>query len=89
MVLHDGHVVGTLKFEDKGAEVELLQIQIHPDYQNRGFGRRVIEHVLDNFRSKTVALKVLKDNPALNLYVRLGFVIVGEDEYEHQMQFRD
>ena len=88
MVLHEGQVVGTVKFEDTGPEVEIIQIQIHPDYQNRGFGRRVVEQVLDRFRSKTITLKVLKENPALNLYVRLGFVIVGEDEFEHHMQFR-
>ncbi len=29
-----------------------------------------------------VALSVLKANPALRLYERLGFRVVGEDEYE-------
>ena len=33
-----------------------------------------------------IQLKVLKDNPAKNLYTRLGFITVGEDEHEYHME---
>ncbi|MFS1438550.1 GNAT family N-acetyltransferase [Shewanella sp. 10N.286.48.A6] len=81
-------LVGTLKYASTNHEVEIMQIQIHPDHQNKGYGRSIIQQVLNDAESKSVSLTVLKDNPALQLYLRLGFKIVGEDMYEYHMQIK-
>jgi len=86
LLLHNNVVVGTLKYQSTDTEVEIMQIQIHPTHQNKGYGQGVIQQVLDAEPSKTVTLTVLKDNPALQLYLRLGFVVIGDDEYEYHMQ---
>ncbi|BAJ02836.1 GNAT family N-acetyltransferase [Shewanella violacea] len=63
-----------------------MQIQIHPDFQGQGLGKKVMQQVLTKAKNKAVELTVLKDNPALKLYQRLGFIITGEDEFEYHMQ---
>ena len=81
-------LVGTLKYESTDHEVEIMQIQIHPDHQNKGYGRGIVQQVLNGAESKIVSLTVLKNNPALQLYLRLGFKIGGEDMYEYRMQIK-
>lgn len=88
LVRYKNSVVGTLKYESTELEVEIMQIQIHPDHQNKGYGRGIVEQILNGAQSKNVSLTVLKDNPAFQLYSRLGFKIVGEDMYEYHMQFQ-
>lgn len=86
LVVYNGSTIGTIKFDVTTAGVEIMQIQIEPKYQNQGFGRRIIQQVMDEASPKIVSLTVLKDNPALKLYLSLGFKIVGEDRYEYHMQ---
>ncbi|MCS6120036.1 GNAT family N-acetyltransferase [Shewanella baltica] len=88
LVHYKNTLVGTLKYESTELEVEIMQVQIYPDHQNKGYGRGVIQQVLNSAQSKIVSLTVLKDNPALKLYLRLGFKIVGEDMYEYHMQIK-
>jgi len=78
--------IGTLKYRANDEKVEIMQIQIHPVFQGKGFGRRILEQVIENSKPKLVELTVLKENPALKLYERLGFYITGEDQFEYFMQ---
>ncbi|WDE13973.1 GNAT family N-acetyltransferase [Thalassomonas haliotis] len=59
-----------------------------PQYQGQGLGQRILQQVLQQAKGKTVLLTVLKENPALNLYKKLGFTVTGEDEYEFHMQVK-
>lgn len=81
-------LIGALKYEFSEFEVEIMQVQIHPEHQNKGYGQGVIEQIFNDHPSKNISLTVLKDNPALKLYLRLGFKIVGEDAYEYHMQIK-
>lgn len=80
--------IGTLKYQTHAQHVEIMQLQIHPLHQNKGYGKAVIEQVITSAQSKPIKLTVLKNNPALGLYKRLGFTITGEDNYEYHMQTR-
>ncbi|GEA07808.1 hypothetical protein KUL42_25690 [Alteromonas sp. KUL42] len=88
LVHFNNTLIGTLKYQSTELEVEIMQVQIHPDHQNKGYGRTIIQQVISSAQSKVVSLTVLKENPALQLYLRLGFKIVGEDMYEYHMQFK-
>ncbi|WP_259396415.1 GNAT family N-acetyltransferase [Pseudoalteromonas sp. SR44-2] len=57
-------------------------------HQNKGYGKAVIKQVITSAQSKPIKPAVLKNNPALGLYKRLGFTITGEDNYEYHMQTR-
>ncbi|EKE67904.1 N-acetyltransferase GCN5 [Gallaecimonas xiamenensis 3-C-1] len=86
LITHDRQVVGTLKFREGDKQIEILQLQIHPDFQGKGLGQQVLEQVISSANPKDVELTVLKVNRALNLYKRLGFVIYGEDQFEFFMR---
>ncbi len=88
LVQHNSLIIGAVKLNELADSVEIMQIQIHPQFQNGGFGKKVIEQIISGAEEKEVKLSVLKDNPALRLYQRLGFEIVDTDAYEHHLKFR-
>lgn len=51
---------------------------IHPKFRRKGYARMAYEEYLKD--KKYAILKVFKDNFAINLYKKLGFVEVGESE---------
>ncbi|WP_259365848.1 GNAT family N-acetyltransferase [Pseudoalteromonas sp. 5Ae-yellow] len=38
--------IGTLKYQTYAQYVEIMQLQIHPLHQNKGYGKAVIEQVI-------------------------------------------
>jgi ribosomal protein S18 acetylase RimI-like enzyme len=67
---------------------EVAQFQIEPALQSRGLGAELLTQIVSDAKqtSLPVRLSVLKGNPALKLYERLGFKVVGEDASAFQMQ---
>ncbi|MFC0697825.1 GNAT family N-acetyltransferase [Paraburkholderia humisilvae] len=65
----------------------LQQMQILPTYQSRGIGAEVIRAVLTEARLAGVAvsLSVLRGNPAMRLYERLGFQVMAETNIDFTM----
>ncbi|AQS36908.1 acetyltransferase (GNAT) family protein [Shewanella psychrophila] len=86
LIVFYGETIGTLKYREDDGKVEIMQIQIHPSLQGQGLGKKVVQQVLTKADNRAVELTVLKGNPALKLYQRLGFIITGEDEFEYHMQ---
>jgi len=78
-------VIGMLKYQQNDNDLKILQLQIHPDHQNKGYGKAVMQQILRTVNTSKVSLTVLKGNPAIHLYERLGFEVVGEDELEYWM----
>lgn len=87
IVLHNGEVIGLIKLDIKEQEVEIVQVQIDPKFQSRGFGYQIIKSVIENPKNKhkKITLSVLKQNPAKDLYFRLGFKIISEDNTSYHM----
>ena len=78
--------VGFVKYFSTTKELELIQIQVEPAYQNKGVGTGVIKKILIIGHGKTVKLSVLKNNPAVELYKKMGFKTISESEHEYHMQ---
>ncbi|MBV9467962.1 MAG: GNAT family N-acetyltransferase [Abitibacteriaceae bacterium] len=59
-----------------------LAIAVLPQYQGRGIGTALLEHLLYTARAefKAVSLNVRADNPAVRLYERMGFRSVPGSE---------
>jgi ribosomal protein S18 acetylase RimI-like enzyme len=76
----DGQDIGWVEFRQTGDEVFLKQLYISPRHQRRGIGSQVMRLLLEEQRgaAKSMALFVLKNNPALRFYRRHGFDIVRE-----------
>ena len=82
--------VGLFKVARDGAEWKLVQIVLAPEIQGQGLGTSLINRLIAEARANgaTLSLSVLKSNPALTLYKRLGFVVVGEEEHAYEMRHR-
>ncbi|WP_291143871.1 GNAT family N-acetyltransferase [Flavobacterium sp. UBA7680] len=89
IVVLDNENVGLLKLDEKENRIEIVQIQIDPKFQKKGLGQQIIKEVIKNAlaEKKELVLSVLKANPAKELYERLGFKIIDEDEFSFMMLF--
>ncbi len=87
-----GHSVGLFKatFTPSNNEWYLVQIQIHPDYQNNQLASRLITGLIERAEATgaKIGLSAVKTNPAQRLYSRLGFVQIDENEFEYFMQYK-
>lgn len=66
--------------ENEGVnEIEIVNIAVSKKHQNRGIGRKLLNHIFLEFQKPFVCfLDVRVDNvPALNLYNSIGFEITG------------
>lgn len=78
-----GRVVGYLCGRAFENFLEVLNIAVHPDFQGRGVGRKILSFVLDKaVREKGANRAILEvresNQAALGLYVKCGFRVVGE-----------
>jgi ribosomal protein S18 acetylase RimI-like enzyme len=64
-------------------EIPELSIAVLPEYRDRGIGTKLILHLLEKVKDlyPAISLSVSSENPALRLYQRLGFEVVGECDY--------
>jgi ribosomal protein S18 acetylase RimI-like enzyme len=69
-----------VEFRATEDEVFLKQLYISPTHQRRGIGSRVMRLLLEERRgtAKSMALFVLKNNPAFRFYQRHGFEVIRE-----------
>lgn len=76
--------IGCIAFKPKGEGFLLEHFYIHPDYQGRGAGRKLLQHFLNQkqVQGKTVTLNVLQGSPARRLYERFGFQVDSEDDVD-------
>lgn len=81
--------IGMFKVKRDSGRWEIIQIQLLPDYQNRGIGTRLIQDLQVEAARQgiPVFLSVLKVNPAKRLYERLGFEAVEEKEKSYTMRY--
>jgi ribosomal protein S18 acetylase RimI-like enzyme len=84
IVVIDGDDAGFWWVVEHENEVVLASVRLLPEFQNRGIGTRLI-NVLIHGSEKPIRLKVLKVNPALNLYERFGFKMVETNETHYTM----
>jgi ribosomal protein S18 acetylase RimI-like enzyme len=66
------------------------EIALLPQAQGRGIGTHVLRQVLcaASLRHVPVRLSVFAENPARNLYARLGFVVTGGEHPRVTMEWR-
>jgi ribosomal protein S18 acetylase RimI-like enzyme len=87
----DGEDAGVLAVEERNHELYLALIELLPAYQGRGIGSDLVTQLQARARAYhlPLTLHVLKTNtPARRLYLRLGFVIVAEEEARYKMAWR-
>ena len=79
IVIVKGRRAGYLSVKQDGASVYIDNIQISPLQQGRGMGTDMLNKLLAQHKEKPVLLSTFEDNPARNLYQRLGFVVMEKN----------
>lgn len=88
IILLKDQKIGLLKLTKNETEIEIHQLQIEPNHQNKGIGKEIIQAIIQKASTKNIPVKlsVLKVNKAQNLYKTLGFEIYDENEYSYFMK---
>lgn len=86
LIVHDAIRVGAVKYSEADGTLNIMQLQIHPDFQGCGIGKNVLNLLIKRTVASTISLTVLKANPVKRLYERMGFRVIGEDEFEFHME---
>jgi ribosomal protein S18 acetylase RimI-like enzyme len=86
----DGEDVGWLQTSESQRNINLHQIHIAENFRSRGIGGSLIKGMLKEAlaKKKSVCLNVVKNNPAIRLYLRLGFRVIREDGDRFRMEWR-
>jgi len=71
-------------------DIPELTIAVHPDYRGRGIGTALLTKLIDTAAHsyRAISLSVVAENPAMNLYRRMGFEIVRPDGASYTMILR-
>ena len=88
IVIEDEAPIGRLLVQRLSDANVLVDIALLPEHRGRRIGEALIHDLLEESaqRGLPVRLQVLKNNPAVRLYERLGFVKTGEDQLYWRMQ---
>lgn len=73
--VHDGRLIGSVRVHNEGDTVYVGKLIVHPDHQNKGLGRRLLEAAeicFPNTRCELNAAKRMDKNT--KLYMRCGYV---------------
>jgi ribosomal protein S18 acetylase RimI-like enzyme len=89
IILLDDEPIGRILKNESEDEFMLVDIALLPPYRKQGIGTHLIEELLAEAiaTAKLVRLHVLKTNPAIRLYQRLGFSEVADDGVYLEMEW--
>jgi len=88
MLLRDGVPVGRLYVMRWPREIQIVDIALVPEARGQGLGTGLLQRLIAEAEAVGVPLgiHVEKFNPALQLYLRLGFEIVADREVYWYME---
>ncbi len=69
----------------KDGNYEIGNICIMPEYQHKGIGTEILNHIIKKYSNRDIEIQYFKQNPVGRLYKKLGFEEVGETQYHYQM----
>lgn len=84
----DGEPIGRLYLEERDDEFRIIDIALVAACRGKGIGGKLLQEILDRAfaAGKAVRIHVEQYNPAMRLYVRLGFKKVEEQGVYHLME---
>lgn len=90
IVLADAVPIGILTWHQGATVIRLLDIGLEERYRGLGLGERLLKELIElaDQQGKALELAVMRHNPALRLYQRLGFHTQPGVQDEVQLQMR-
>jgi GNAT superfamily N-acetyltransferase len=91
IVAVDGVDAGWIHVSEEPDTLFVVGIFLTAAVRRRGIGSAILRDLIDTaiVRGKSITLRVLKVNPARDLYERLGFSVTGEAEWHFLMRWSD
>src|SRR6266404_6100496 len=88
IITREGADIGWLQSTTTDGELFLAQLFLDAAVENQGIGTEVMHRLISEatLADRAVTLGVVKINPALRLYERLGFTITHEDDHKFYMR---
>ena len=89
IVVVNGKSAGRLYVDRRRDEIRIIDIALLPEYRGQGTGSKLLQVVLQEARSLEIPVRihVESNNPAMNLYQRLGFRMIEEQGVYHLMEY--
>jgi ribosomal protein S18 acetylase RimI-like enzyme len=80
VILLENTPIGRLYIEQCEREIRIIDIAILPEYRNLGYGSALLHDILEQGQAHKlpVSIHVERFNPALRLYLRLGFKPIAD-----------
>jgi ribosomal protein S18 acetylase RimI-like enzyme len=88
IIEQDGAPIGHLMVSREKPAAVLVDIALLPEHRGKGLGGALIRELIEQCDQQKLPLRlqVLRTNPALRLYERLGFMRTAEDQVYIQME---
>ena len=78
-----GEPIGTIMEWDNNGETTLINFYIDDNYRGNGYGRMLLEYVINNMKNDYCVLSVYKENrKSLDFYYKFGFKYLQEEKTE-------
>lgn len=77
---------GVLTTQKATDSISLVDVALLEEFRASGIGTFILRSL--QAEGKKISLHVHKQNPAIHLYTRLGFIVVAEDSMYQQMEWR-
>lgn len=75
-------VIGFIIVSERSTECHILNVCVARPYQHKGFGRQLLEYVIQTAAEKGIAIAYLEvrrsNSKAISLYEKMDFYLVGE-----------
>ena len=67
----------------------IIMICIHPNFRGKGLAKKLIELHFQIHQNNTVAINTRKSNPAYNLYLKMGYELIGSVKNKYFLPTED
>lgn len=91
IIIYNGIEIGVYAYHiTDNNDYFINEINLLKEYQGNGIGTQILQDVLEKNKCDKIRtiLQVFKDNPVINLYKRLGFIIYDETDTHYRMEVK-
>jgi ribosomal protein S18 acetylase RimI-like enzyme len=90
VVLRAGDRLGQMMIERGEREIRMVDLALLPEHRNVGIGTHLINGLLAEAEKagSVFRVQVMRSNPAVNLFERMGLVRTGETGSHYQLEWR-
>ncbi len=83
VLMNKGQLLAYILVKPILREADILTLGVHPQHQRKGYAQALLSFVLTQFDSLTLEVRV-SNLPAITLYQKIGFEIVGQRSQYYQ-----